>query len=307
MNPNFFIMKKLLIVFTLAPVLMHGQVKSGTTYSEHPALTVVDNMNAAFCKGDLETYQTYFDPNVKIWSVGDREPHGLDRDVQISTWWNENFTLSITRAEGANPDVIKYKKNKNGVWVMDWTEFTAINKTSGDTVSTWFHDEYFVNNDNKITMWFSYYNSNDFGAQIQNSFGAHRNGRVYDEHPHITKMEAVVKGWVDGNADEMASYFADDAKFFRLGEGEGYIGISLEERKAQWSAGIAGTSNRIMEVYGYPDAIRYEKGEGGWEVLSWWNYTNVNAETGEESKGFMHASHSFNSEGKISREVLWFD
>lgn len=300
-------MKKLLLPLLVAPVLTFGQVKSGAVYSEHPALTAVEAMNAAFCSGDLEAYESYFDPNVKIWSVGDREPYGLERDLEISNWWKENFTVSITRAEGVTPDVIKFKGNKKGVWVMDWTEFTAINKKSGDTVSTWFHDEYFVNNDNKITMWFSYYNTNDFGAQIQNSFGAHRNGRVYDEHPFIVSMESVVSEWEKGDANAMAEKFADDATFHRLGDGQGYRGISLEERKAQWAAGIAATSSRKMEVYGYPDAIRYERGEGGWEVLSWWNYTNVNAETGEESKGFLHASHSFNSEGKISREVLWFE
>jgi len=78
-------MNKLFLPLLLIPVLTFGQVKSGTTYSEHPALTAVDNMNAAFCAGDLETYQTFFDPNVKIWSVGDREPHGLERDLEIST------------------------------------------------------------------------------------------------------------------------------------------------------------------------------------------------------------------------------
>ncbi len=300
-------MKKILLPLLVAPVLAFGQVKSGAVYSEHPALTAVEAMNAAFCSGDLEAYESYFDPNVKIWSVGDREPHVLERDLEISNWWKENFTVSITRAEGVTPDVIKYKDNKKGVWVMDWTEFTAINKKSGDTVSTWFHDEYFVNNDNKITMWFSYYNTNDFGAQIQNSFGAHRNGRVYDEHPYIESVEAVVNGWVEGKPDVMESYFAEDATFYRLGDGQDYRGISLAERKKKWESGINSTSERIMEVYGYPDAIRYEKGEGGWEVLSWWNITNVDKESGEEFKGFIHMSHSFNDERKISREVIWID
>lgn len=59
-----------------------------------------------------------------------------------------------------------------------------------------------------------------------------------------------------------------------------------------------------MEEYGYPDAIRYEKGDGGWEVLSWWYHVGTD-EAGVETREFIHLSHSFNEAGKITREVLW--
>jgi hypothetical protein len=156
-------------------------------------------------------------------------------------------------------------------------------------------------------MWLTYYNQEDLGAQIQNSFGAHRNGRVYDEHPIIESVEAVIAAWVAGDAEKMATYFAADAKFYQLGEGDGYKDITLDEMKAKWATGIGNTRERIMTVYGYPDAIYYEKGEGGWQVHSWWNYTNVNAKTGKESKGFLHMNQSFNADKKISSEVMWLD
>jgi hypothetical protein len=165
----------------------------------------------------------------------------------------------------------------------------------------------FVNNDNKITTWMTYYNQEDLGAQIQNSFGAHRTGRVYDEHPIIESVEAVIAAWVAGDEEKMATYYAADAKFYRLGEGDGYKDITLEERKVKWTTGIGNTRERNMTVYGYPDAIYYEKGEGGWQVHSWWNYTNVDAKTGKESKGFVHMNHSFNADRKISSELIWFD
>ena len=291
----------------LCPLSLFAQQKSGTTYSSHPALDAINAMNKAFVEGDLEAYATYFSPDVKIYSIGEKESTDLKRDLETTEWWVKNFDITISRSEGVSPDVIQYKGDKKGVWVMDWTDFLAVNKISGDTVKTWFHDEYFVNNENKITMWLTYYNQNDLGAQVQNSFGAHRNGRVYDEHPIIESVEAVVAAWVAGDPDEMATHFAADAKFYRMGDGDGYKGITLEERKAKWTAGVRNNRERIMSVYGYPDAIRYEKGEGGWEVLSWWNYTNVDAETGEEYKGFIHMSHSFNAERKISREVMWMD
>jgi hypothetical protein len=300
-------MKKIIFLVLLCHLSLFAQQKSGTTYSSHPALDAINAMNKAFVAGDLKAYETFFSPDVKIYSIGETKSTDLKRDLENSEWWVKNYDLTITRSEGVRPDVIQYEDNKKGVWVMDWTDFVAVHKISGDTVKTWFHDEYFVNNDNKITTWMTYYNQEDLGAQIQNSFGAHRNGRVYDEHPIIESVEAVIAAWVAGDPEMMATHFAADAKFYRLGEGDGFKGITLDEMKAKWTAGVSSTRERNMTVYGYPDAIYYEKGEGGWQVHSWWTYTNVDAKTGKESKGFVHMNHSFNSDRKISSELIWLD
>jgi hypothetical protein len=296
-----------MLLVLLCHLNLFAQQKSGTTYSSHPALDAINAMNKAFVEGDLKAYATFFSPDVKIYSIGETKSTDLKRDLENTEWWVKNFDVTITRSEGVRPDVIQYKDNKKGVWVMDWTDFVAVHKISGDTVKTWFHDEYFVNNDNKINTWMTYYNQEDLGAQIQNSFGAHRNGRVYDEHPIIESVEAVIAAWVAGDPEKMATHFAADAKFYRLGEGDGFKGITLDEMKAKWTAGVSSTRERNMTVYGYPDAIYYEKGEGGWQVHSWWTYTNVDAKTGKESKGFVHMNHSFNSDRKISSELIWLD
>jgi hypothetical protein len=300
-------MKKIIFLVLLCHLSLFAQQKSGTTYSSHPALDAINAMNKAFVEGDLKAYATFFSPDVKIYSIGETKSTDLKRDLENTEWWVKNFDLTITRSEGVRPDVIQYKDNKKGVWVMDWTNFLAVHKISGDTVKTWFHDEYFINTDNKITTWLTYYSLEDLGAQIQNSFGAHRNGRVYDEHPIIESVEALVAAWVAGEPEKMATHFAADAKFYRLGEGDGFKGITLDEMKAKWTAGVSSTRERNMTVYGYPDAIYYEKGEGGWQVHSWWNYTNVDAKTGKESKGFVHMNHSFNADRKISSELIWLD
>jgi len=301
-------MKNLILVLIFTPIVMFGQTKSGTVYSSHPALDAVNAMNKAFSDGDIDSYKTYFEEDVKIWSNQESESHGLERDLEVTSWWHENFIVNIERNAPANPDVIKYKGDKDGVWVMDWTTFTAINRTSGDTVKINFHDEYYVTPENKIKRWFSYYDSEEFGAQIQNSFGAHRNGRVYDEHPLINAVESLTKAYEAGDVDKMASYFSKDAKFYRKGGGdfEPYEKVSLEDRISIWKKEITANPKRIMEEYGYPDAIRYEKGDGGWEVLSWWYHVGINEE-GEEDRTFIHLSHSFDNEGKISREALWVE
>ena len=81
----------------------------------------------------------------------------------------------------------------------------------------------------------------------------------------------------------MTTFFSPDATFYKKGGGdtENYSKISLGERFKLWEKGIGGSIARRMEVYGYPDAIRYEKGEGGWEVLSWWNKRSVKKKDNE--------------------------
>ena len=290
---------------------LFAQQKSGITYSSHPALDAINAKNKAFVEGDLKAYATYFSPDVKIYSVGETKSTDLKRDLENTEWWVKNYDLTITRSKGARPDVIQYEDNKNGVWVMDWTNFLAVHKISGDTVKTWFHNVYFVNNDNKITILQNYFNREDLGAQVDNSFGAHRNGRVYDEHPFIESVEAVVAALVAGDAEKMASYFAADARFSHLGKGEvKYKDITLEKMKATWTKYILGTREHgswVMTMSDYPVAIRYEKGEGGWKVLSWWNYPYKDKKTGEELTGLIHYVHTFNADEKISNEVIWWE
>jgi hypothetical protein len=307
-------MKKVILILMITPLMMFAQTKkSGVVYSDHPALNAVNEMNKDFMDGDIESYKSHFAENVKIWSVGDTESHDLEEDLKWTKWWMDNFVIDIKREAPASADVIKYKgeKGKKGVWVLDWTVFTAINKKSGDTVKTSFHDEFFVNPENKITRWFSFYDKDAFIAQIQSSFGRHRNGLIYDEHPHIETLKQLVQAYEAGDANKMATFFSPDAKFYKKGGGdtENYSKISLTERFKLWENGIGGSIARRMEVYGYPDAIRYEKGEGGWEVLSWWNHMSV-TQKGEETtekRDFIHLSHSFDDEGKITREVLWVE
>lgn len=306
-------MKKIILIFALAPLMMFAQTKkSGVLYSSHPALDVVNSMYKSFIDGDIESYGDHYSKDVKIWTNGDySESRGLEDDLKSTEWWMKNFVIDISRKGVGTPDVIKYKGDKTGTWVFDWTDFIAVNKNSGDTVRSTFHDEYLVSPENKIVKWFTYYDTESFYSQIQNSFGAHRNGIVYDEHPFIEQLKGLVEAYERGDANKMATFFSPDAKFYKKGGGdtENYSKISLSERSQLWEKGIGGSIARRMEVYGYPDAIRYEKGEGGWEVLSWWNHMSVTKKGEEttEKRDFIHLSHSFDDEGKITREVLWVE
>jgi len=296
-------MKKLVIVLALIPLLGWSQVKSGTSYSEHPAYDVITETYQIWESGTEAELRALYTKDAKIWGPGDEKAGTVDEEVSNMLWWQENFSnIKITVMKGATPDVIKYKGDKKGVWAMDWMVFSAVNKTSGLPVKVNIHSNSYVTNEGKITMSANHFDRESAGTQIQASLGMHRNGRVYDEHPIINTLNEMVAHFEAGEISELATYFAEDVKFYRLGV-NGHL--NLEERTATWNQEVATNSVRNLEQSGYPDAIYYSRGKGQWVVQSWWWVNNTNAETGEETREYLHMSHDFNNDGKVTREVIY--
>jgi ketosteroid isomerase-like protein len=295
-------MKKLAIVLALIPVLGWSQVKSGVTYSEHPGYDVVTESYRIWESGTEADLREIYTEDAKIWGPGDDEAGTVDDEVKGMIWWQENFDISFTNMDPATPDIIKYKGEK-GVWTLDWMIFTGVNKESGDTVSGQLHTANYVNEDGKIGITLNYFDRESMGAQIQASLGMHRNGRVYDEHPLIDKLNQMVAHFEAGEIEQLTTYFAADATFNRLST-MGETPLTLEERIETWNASVAQNSVRDLVQYGYPDAVYYARSDS-WTVYSWWWANNTNAETGEVTKKFLHLVHNFNSEGKVTSEGVY--
>ena len=295
-------MKKLAIVLALIPLLGWSQVKSGVTYSEHPGYDVVTESYRIWESGTEADLRGIYTEDAKIWGPGDDEAGTVDDEVKGMIWWQENFDISFTNMDPATPDIIKYKGEK-GVWTLDWMIFTGVNKESGDTVSGQLHTANYVNEDGKIEMTLNYFDRESMGAQIQASLGMHRNGRVYDEHPLIDKLNQMVAHFEAGEIEQLTTYFAADATFNRLST-MGETPLTLEERIETWNASVAQNSVRDLVQYGYPDAVYYARSDS-WTVYSWWWANNTNAETGEVTKKFLHLVHNFNSEGKVTSEGVY--
>jgi ketosteroid isomerase-like protein len=295
-------MKKLAIALALIPVLGWSQVKSGVTYSEHPGYDVVTESYRIWESGTEADLRGIYTEDAKIWGPGDDEAGTVDDEVKGMIWWQENFDISFTNMDPATPDIIKYKGEK-GVWTLDWMIFTGVNKESGDTVSGQLHTANYVNEDGKIEMTLNYFDRESMGAQIQASLGMHRNGRVYDEHPLIEKLNQMVAHFEAGEIEQLTTYFAADATFNRLST-MGETPLTLEERIETWNASVAQNSVRDLVQYGYPDAVYYARSDS-WTVYSWWWANNTNAETGEVTKKFLHLVHNFNSEGKVTSEGVY--
>ncbi len=295
-------MKKLAIALALIPVLGWSQVKSGVTYSEHPGYDVVTESYRIWESGTDADLRALYTEDAKIWGPGDDEAGTVEDEVMGMIWWQENFDISFINMDPATPDIIKYKGEK-GVWTIDWMTFTGVNKESGDTVTGPLHTMNYVNEDGKIEMTVNYFDRESMGAQIQASFGMHRNGRVYDEHPLIDKINQMVTHFEAGEIEELTTYFTEDATFMRLST-MGETPLTLEERIETWNASVAENSKRDLVQFGYPDAVYYKRSDS-WTVYSWWWANNTNAETGEVTKQFLHLVHNFNNEGKVTSEGVF--
>ena len=118
-------MRKLIIVLALIPLLGWSQVKSGTTYSEHPAYDVITETYKVWESGTEAELRALYAEEAKIWGPGDEEAGTVDQEVSKMLMWQENFRdIKITVMEGATPDIIKYKDDKKGAWAMDWMVFS---------------------------------------------------------------------------------------------------------------------------------------------------------------------------------------
>ena len=293
---------KRIALLMLLPLLAVGQKQRvGSVYSEHPAYDVVKESYRVWESGTEEELRALYAEDAKIWGPGDKEAGDVDGEVQGMLWWQKNFDVTFLEMNPARHFTTQYRSNK-GAYVFDWMMFRGIHKESGDTVEGPLHSTYFVNDDGKIAMSISYFDRETIGAQIQESFGWHRNGRVYDEHPLIDKLNTMVNHFEEGELDELQDYFTEDAAFYRLGDEKKY---SLEERRGQWDRFVSATTNRKLEQSGYPDAIYYSRGEGAWVVYSWWWENFTNAATGEVSREYLHMTHTFNEDGKCVREIIY--
>jgi len=129
-----------------------------------------------------------------------------------------------------------------------------------------------------------------------------KNGTVYNQHPGIVAVEAMQQAWVAGDSAKVASYLADNFKYF---DGtstdvndEGRDRASFLSRVANINKYVSYAS--ISRQNGaYPDAIEYSDDDSGLWVQTWDVLKGVHDETGVKLNQPIHTLYSLNSDGKI--------
>jgi ketosteroid isomerase-like protein len=288
-----------------------AQKKSnGTVYIDHPAITVVQNMTKAFVAGDSTKVASYLTDDFKAWNGVGTNPRAKGTDKAsfaggAKGWNNALDYFSITQTSGAYPDAIEYKKDNDEdvVWVQNWEDINGVHKKTGVKVNMPMHRLYVVNKDNKIQTIINYTNQSVWD-EIGSSYSDRTNGTIYNHHDNINTVRNAFYAFEKSDLDKCLSYFTDDARFSSIHQEYGKSDTKAEARK-NWQGFLDAFEIKNLEMIGYPDYLEYEMGNGR-EVLTWWNYHLIRKSDKKELQLPMHASSSFDADGKITSHMIYY-
>lgn len=305
-------MKKITLIFlALFVVSAYGQKKkNGTIYVDHPAIKVVEDLHKAFVAGDAEKAGSYLAEEFRSFNgvednkdaKGGTKEDFMNQVTAVAKNWSY---MSIERSSGAYPDALEYKDGNNDdvVWVQTWDHFKAVHNRTGVKLDQPFHRLYVVNKDNEILTLINYTNSSVFD-EIGDSRGARENGTIYNHHKYINNVRRLVAAIEFGDVETQYSFFAENAQFTNihmpLGES-----ISMEEDKEGMKNFRAEFDITSIDVRGYPDYLNYGIGNSK-VVQSWWTVRLVRKSDKKKINLPLMFMHSFNDDGKITREVGYF-
>lgn len=135
-----------------------------------------------------------------------------------------------------------------------------------------------------------------------------KNGTIYSEHPAINVVEAMTKAFVEGDADKVSSYLAEDYEYWNGTN-------SNKDAKAGTKEGAVNNVNwwkdnidylSIENSSGaYPDAIEY-KDEDQKDVVwvqTWEHLKGVHKKTGVKIDMPVHRLYVVNDQNKIKRII----
>jgi hypothetical protein len=129
-----------------------------------------------------------------------------------------------------------------------------------------------------------------------------KNGTIYKQHPLIDVAKTLGELYQKGDADGMAKYYADSAKFLSPGSNKP---ATLKQAVAVWKQQFEEWSNIKLTTQGYPDGLDYAK--EGFSVQTWFEFSAVNKKTQKAAKTNMVLFLSFNKDGKITSDVIYYD
>jgi hypothetical protein len=130
------------------------------------------------------------------------------------------------------------------------------------------------------------------------------NGTIYVEHPAITTVEDMTQAFVSGNTDKVASYLADDFKYYSgtstNKDDKGMDKAAYLKTVKTWKDNIDYPSIKRSKG-AYPDALEYKDADQKdlvW-VQTWEDVKGVQKETGVKIDRPIHRLFTVNKDNKI--------
>ena len=281
--------------------------ENGKIYDQHPGIDLMKKFTEAYVIGDRVTLSTLLtDDFVAYNALGtNKDDKGKDREALIneSVYWSSQLKgFKITKRGKSYPDALEYKES--GTWIDTYDVFYGIDKETGFKIETPMDRSFILSNDGtQIRILLSRFNTATFGKYM-NTFKVVENGTIYRDHPYINTVRKMVSSLELGDLNLCYEQFTEEAKFSDINAPRGVTHSKAEERK-QVTDLLNVYDIVSLDEWGYPDYLAYN-GDGS-TVLSWWVFRFVKKDTGEKVELFMHLSHNFNNDGKITNQVAYYN
>lgn len=305
-NINWRTMKKfwmiVLLCIGMISTSLYAQKKNGIVYSEHESIELTRELWEKFKAGDAEGFLSFMADTAKVFVNGKDIKTNREETISYVNFYKNNIVdLEIRDHTPAYPDAIEYKKS--GTWVQDWLLLTGVHKETGIKLKLHIHHLYQFNKDGKIATML-YYMDTDVFDEIRNSKRTIENGTIYINHPYIVTVRKAVNAFEKKDLETWKSFYDEKVKFGNSAMKWGEM-RDLETQINIWkeSRFMKPDNNFKIEQVGYPDCMYYAKNDG-YVVYSWWLYK----EKGKD--GILEVPYmlscTFNKEGKIIREFVWY-
>jgi opacity protein-like surface antigen len=131
---------------------------------------------------------------------------------------------------------------------------------------------------------------------------AEKNGTIYKKHPLIDVSNSLGTLYAKGDAEGLAKLYADSAKFYGPGSDKA---VTLAQEKEFWKQVFNEWTDIKITTQGYPDGLDYTK--EGFTVQSWFSFSATNKKTQKTAKTNMVSFLSFNKDGKITSDLIYYD
>jgi len=223
--------------------------------------------------------------------------------INESIYWSTQLkAFKISKRGSSYPDALEFKRS--GTWVDTYDTFYGIDKETGFKLDMPMDRSFTLSEDgSQIKMMIARYNTFIMN-KYSNSFETRTNGTIYKDHPFINTVRTMISALELGDLDLVYQQFSDNSLFSDINAPRGTT-ISIPEEREKVEQILSQYNILSLDEHGYPDLLDYE-GDGA-EVLSWWIYRLQNIKTSKKVDIFMHLSHLFNTKGKITRQVAYWN
>lgn len=301
-------MKKILLILILFPIIGISQKKNnGKVFDKHPAIDIAEKFNKAYEQGDIAILKSLVSKDFKMWNSMSNNPNNKACDINNlvgqSTYINNNFVdISLKNRGASYPDAIEYKKD--GLHVVTYQVLTAWDKNNGFKLKTPRNSTFIFDKSGekiRLLLW-----SDNQAAWNKWSLSREtiKNGTIYKDHPNIGTVRQIYYNLEHG---DMEATFKDFSKKARI-----YDSNLIDKNFKTLDEHIENVKNIFsqfdivsLDEVGYPDYLDYE-GNGG-VTLTWMKFTLKDKKSGEIKVMPVHSQMSFNQEGNIVREDVYYN